>query len=245
MALLTQERENIMNTETTPLHAVSNPVGIGEVNLATQNQTDYTVYSDGSAYISQRKAAELIGVNANTLMSHISRAHSETATGLGLDPKTLQMATTYFAYDSSVKSEKARALCARMMEAGAKAFIYHEAGYKMAAAKPLSAIQLTLQIATNMAEQERRILANTAKIEEIEARQKLMDGSTGYKTVVSYCRDKGIGAPLYKAIAVGKACSALCREHSVDIGKVPDERWGEVNSYPIYVLDEYFNSLIQ
>ena len=82
-------------------------------------------------------------------------------------------------------------------------FTYREAGYTVAAVKPLTRLelaklqvamieeielegdggnksqltpsQLSLQIATNMAEQDQRVLDNTARIKEIEAKLKLME----------------------------------------------------------------------
>lgn len=71
------------------------------MNLATQNKNDFTVTQNGEAYISQRKAAELLGVNENTLKSHILRTHKESSTDKGLSYILLQKCTHYYAIESS------------------------------------------------------------------------------------------------------------------------------------------------
>lgn len=79
--------------------------------------------------------------------------------------------------------------------------------------------------------QERRIIS-------IEDRQDRMDGDTGYRTVTAFLRENGDSLPLLDANALARRASQLCRERSIKIGEVPDERFGHVNSYPINILDE-------
>jgi hypothetical protein len=43
---------------------------------------------------------------------------------------------------------------------------------------------------------------------------------------------------LAKAKAVGKSAAKICKEHDMNIGTVPDERYGKVNTYPTEVLEE-------
>ena len=38
----------------------------------------------------------------------------------------------------------------------------------------------------------------------------------------------------------GKHATKLSKSYGITIGKVPDERWGTVNSYSVDVLDEIF-----
>lgn len=42
------------------------------------------------------------------------------------------------------------------------------------------------------------------------------------------------------ALSVGKLAGKICREKGILIGKVSDEKWGNVNSYPITILREAF-----
>lgn len=94
-------------------------------------------------------------------------------------------------------------------------------------------------------EQEERVRqleqVNTEQQQQIEAisqRQSDMDGDTGYMTALAYCRKEGIPAPLSFAQRLGIKASDLCRNLSIRKGRVPDERWGSVNSYPVEVLRE-------
>jgi len=163
-------------------------------NLATKNTTDFTVLDSGEAYISQRKAAELLGVNPKTLMSHILRRHPNTNTSKGLDAKTLQSAGTYFAYKSRTKSVVAEALCDKLMEAGAKAYIYHEAGYAFSATpkQPQTRVELARallnqELALERSEDEK------AKIIQEFIDSKNIDGLRDFKSTADVINKSGWG----------------------------------------------------
>ena len=115
---------------------------------------------------------------------------------------------------------------------------------------PTSAAHHVYLMAKAVWEQEERVRqleqANSDQRQQIEAiaqRQADMDGDTGYLTALAYCRRENIQAPLTLARRLGIMASDMCRDLSIRTGRVPDERWGSVNSYPIEVLRECHQSM--
>lgn len=72
----------------------------------------------------------------------------------------------------------------------------------------------------------------------LERRVDDMNGDTGYLTVLAFGRRKNVPMPQRLAQRLGGICSRICKERSIQIGRVPDERFSEVNSYPVHVLEE-------
>lgn len=104
--------------------------------------------------------------------------------------------------------------------------------------KPMTQAEIILAQAQQLLNQERSILENKSRIEMIEDKVSLMDGDTGYYTVVGYCRINNIKAPLKMAQKYGKALTKRCKDIGCVIETVRDQKWGTVNSYPIEVLDD-------
>jgi predicted transcriptional regulator len=94
-----------------------------------KSQNDVTVFSDGNVTISQRKLAELLGVSENAVSVYIHRKHKNYSTNNGLDAFIVGLVSTHFAYKSRKTTKEAQCLVDKLIEAGAKAFLYHEAGY--------------------------------------------------------------------------------------------------------------------
>lgn len=59
-----------------------------------------------------------------------------------------------------------------------------------------------------------------------------------YCTVRRYCKLKGIKISNKIAQSFGRLSAKICRKKGYPIGKVEDDLYVEVNSYPIEVLDE-------
>lgn len=85
---------------------------------------------------------------------------------------------------------------------------------------------------------EQQQARHAQQIAALEHRIDMMDGDTGYQTVTAYIRKHGWKIPLSQAKALGLKASKLAKDLRVQVGTVPDERWGTVNSYPIALLDE-------
>jgi prophage antirepressor-like protein len=81
------------------------------------------------------------------------------------------------------------------------------------------------------------------KLEHVAAKVRDMDGDTGYITVLAYGRLKGIDMPRSEAQRHGKELTKIHRVHGVKVGKVPDERHGQVNAYRIDIVERYFAHL--
>jgi phage regulator Rha-like protein len=80
-----------------------------------------------------------------------------------------------------------------------------------------------------------------SRLDVIEATIK---SGTGYQTVSAWGKMNGAPMALKTAQKLGSACAAKCKKHGISVGKVPDERFGEVNSYPIDVINECSEKLL-
>ena len=80
------------------------------------------------------------------------------------------------------------------------------------------------------------------EIAKINSKLEAMNGDTGYATIVSYAKQKDMQLPRTVSQKLGKIASEHCRVFGVQIGRVPDEHWGHVNSYPKELLDQIFQT---
>lgn len=62
-----------------------------------------------------------------------------------------------------------------------------------------------------------------------------------HMTVLGFCKANGITVSISGAIAHGKEAARISREEGVSIKRVPDERFGSVNSYHKAVLQKVFS----
>lgn len=105
----------------------------------------------------------------------------------------------------------------------------------------LSEMQLIAQMALNMHEVNVKQAEHEKRLEAIEKKQELQNGTTGYMTVLAYGRWKKINMPLSMSGSIGRKCTKYCKTNGINIGKIPDERFGQVNSYPVEVIEEIIN----
>ena len=87
----------------------------------------------GEAFISQRKLAELLNVSKSTISSYISRVVKDD-TSHGLTSEMMQSCVQHYALNCANPPEEAKQLLRELATAGAKAYLYHEAGYVVSAA---------------------------------------------------------------------------------------------------------------
>lgn len=66
-----------------------------------------------------------------------------------------------------------------------------------------------------------------------------------YATLMAYSRLKGLSLSSEEAKVHGMRISALCRDSGIEIRRVPDDRWGSVNAYPLSVVEPYFQEVRQ
>jgi prophage antirepressor-like protein len=76
---------------------------------------------------------------------------------------------------------------------------------------------------------------------QLEAKTHQNSGETGYWTITAWARLNKLNLSLNEALKKGLEASKLSRSLDVHIGKVHDERFGEVNSYREDILDQVFD----
>lgn len=113
----------------------------------SNSNMEITVNSaNGEAYISQRKAAELLGVANTSLQYYLENVLSRAGnydTSQGLSSEIFAFPVQYYALDARTVTDKAKKLLRQITQAGAKAYLYHLAGYTMSA-KPAEETIITI-----------------------------------------------------------------------------------------------------
>lgn len=101
-----------------------------------------------------------------------------------------------------------------------------------------------IQMALAFKAHETRIM--TLEAEQAETKQAIAElvGGDDYATAKGYARTNGLPADRDFLNKAGRRAAAMCRERGAKIGKVADEVWGEVNSYPRTVLAAAFDALM-
>jgi len=61
-----------------------------------------------------------------------------------------------------------------------------------------------------------------------------------YYSLVAYCSLNHIKTNISELKKMGMDLRKIAKGYDKELHKIPDERWGSVNSYPIEILDEYF-----
>ena len=82
----------------------------------------------GEAYISIRKTAELLGIDEKTIRNFLDLSAPNYDRKQGLTPEILQKVTQHYSLKGNLAAID---LLGKLATAGAKAFIYHEAGVKL------------------------------------------------------------------------------------------------------------------
>ena len=141
-------------------------------NQATINKSDFTITKEGEAFISQRKLSDLLGLGKNAVNDWLRRVGDGRRVKLNetnqLSSESLEYAAGYFAFETAKPTKEAIVFYRLLAQAGAKAFIYHEAGMKFTAAPIVQELTVVQEIELRLImakEQEalRLDLANTQK----------------------------------------------------------------------------------
>ena len=135
--------------------------------ITSNTSSDFTVNSTtGEAFISQRKLAIELGIHHSSLQTHLATRHPNVLFSEGIPASILQETATYFAYKSKAANPTAESFVQKLMEAGAKAYIYHEAGYRISANEPKQELTLT--------ESLKAMVAVSEAMDAFKAKQALM-----------------------------------------------------------------------
>ena len=105
----------------------------------------------------------------------------------------------------------------------------------------------TLEIAKQYAalEEEQRKMAaiqagHAQEICELQAKTAAVLGQSGYYSIMAYAHLKNRRITIKEAAQLGKQATKLSLAANVPIGKIPDPRFGEVNTYHLDVLHNIF-----
>jgi hypothetical protein len=155
------------------------------------------------------------------------------------------------------------AMAKQLLKAGVRVFLHKLAGYKVTSEaiqlQPQTPAEMLVVFAQQLVEQERRSKELAEKQQMLESKTEVLDertehlqnriealnGASNYYTVRGYCRVKNIKIAEGMARQVAFAAKRICKSQGFNIGKVPDERHGEVNSYPDTVLAEAIASALK
>lgn len=105
--------------------------------------------------------------------------------------------------------------------------------------QPLSQIDILIQSAQLIKEQEKRIASVEDKVLQIDARTKT---TSDYFTIVGYATLNGISCGLKLASNLGRKATAICKQQNIKTESLPDPRFGLVKTYPIQILKEVFET---
>ena len=109
---------------------------------------------------------------------------------------------------------------------------------------PRSSAELLLMYAQQMVENERRISLVEERQAEIESKVSEMAVRTktdiSYSTIVGFARRYGLEMPLQRASTLGRVARNLCEQYQLEMGTIPDPRFGTVRTYPDSVLYDTF-----
>jgi hypothetical protein len=103
-------------------------------NLATTNQSEVTILSRDEVYISQRKLADLCGVEQPSIAQRCLSQQYEVSQGVA--PEIAILLITYYAVESKAANDTARKSLSLIAKAGMKAYILALGGYTLSAELP-------------------------------------------------------------------------------------------------------------
>jgi prophage antirepressor-like protein len=106
-----------------------------------------------------------------------------------------------------------------------------------------SELDLIIQSAQAMKKIEAWQIEQDQRLQILEAKTHQNSGETGYWTISAWCRLNNLTLSMDDAKRKGRLASRLSAQWGVSVSKVPDERFGSVNSYREDVLDEVFDPI--
>jgi hypothetical protein len=104
----------------------------------------------------------------------------------------------------------------------------------------VSEIDLIIRSAQALKTIEYKQFEHDERLSLLEAKSNQNSGYTGYFTISAWCKFNKKFISLRDAKSKGREAKRISKEWGVDIGRVPDERYGEVNSYREDILEEVF-----
>lgn len=202
-------------------------------NLATKNTSDFTVLNNGDAFISQTKVAVLCGVGQNSISQFITKTRDtlQLNDNSQLGHNSLELVIGHYAFDSQRTNEITLGNYRMLAKAGAKAYIYHEAGYIMEAKPKLPENYIEALGA----------LIESEKAKEIEQRKvaaltTIVDNEFGYSSIIRAAQHLGIHEKSFNWRRL-KAETLLL---GMEVKNVPSPRFKYQLLYPIRAFENCY-----
>ena len=124
----------------------------------------------GEAFISQRKAAIEIGISHTAIQKWVAKLPDNYDIKQGLSSEIFSLAVMHYALDSKAATQEAKELLRKISQAGAKAYLYHEAGLSIGVTQQRPLTQLEAYEELVRMEKTRLALLDT-----VGAQQKVME----------------------------------------------------------------------
>ena len=124
--------------------------------------------------------------------------------------------------------------CERLV-AVEKQQIAMEAALVQLQAEKIEQMAIVMEAQTLAIESLKQSTANSAEIHRMSDHSGLMFSVMGFANLIKFG-----SLPLDRAATIGKQATKICKELDFPIGKTPDPRFGEVNTYPKELLTALF-----
>lgn len=144
---------------------MSKKIVTGCNNIAKRNTNEVTITTDGEGYISQRFLERLLHITPGSISKVISReklAHLNLNENNQIHYESLISVAVYFSSKGNIKATE---VLADIAKAGAKAFIYHLAGYSLEAKPKELTNKEILLLALKAEEEKERLLLDNKHLE--------------------------------------------------------------------------------
>jgi len=106
-------------------------------------------------------------------------------------------------------------------------------------AKSLSPAEQLLANAQLLVDHERRMVAIEQRQDKLALQ---IDHNVSYMTTKAYARENGYKMPIRTAQNTGRTASKICRDRGIEVGSIPTEAYGSINSYPLQILAAVFKN---
>jgi Rha family phage regulatory protein len=115
---------------------------------------------------------------------------------------------------------------------------FHDPVFEMMQKNLIELDQTRHQVA--MHEKEISGLKTDVKVLQLEQHHQ-----SGYFSIRARLKELRISLPGDIVKAMGKEASYIARQRGIQLGKVPDERWGHINTYPEVLIDEVIGRYVK
>jgi prophage antirepressor-like protein len=103
----------------------------------------------------------------------------------------------------------------------------------------LLSAQLLVKLEQEHSEIKTALIKQDDKLNDVYDRLDNIETAVDYFTIIGYFRyKKKKSIPLKQASVLGKKVTNYCKINNIAMGNIPDQRFGNVNSYPLWVLEQ-------